>query len=355
MPDILNVPNTPTAPDESSQDPPVPPVALRTYTAIRVGVVAVVVALGFAVWREIANSPHDCVQRSLSAYYYTPVRPVFVGALLVIGFAMIVMWGRTVTEDATLNLAGLLLIVVAFVPTLDANYCSIGTSVGGTVSSPETKQIADNLLIQASADAVARSFSALLFVLWLLLILIPIAGWITYRNAETKLAENPAEDRRPSPKALRAYVITWALALLAVIMYTVLYQDADDLDSAFNHKVHAWSANLAVALVIVAVGSASRQKVKEARRGHPAAKKWAVFYGVVAGLMVSAAIVIKGGDTLDLFSGWWDDHATFAVEAILIGLLGIFWSLQTIDRRNEGAPRFERAQAGDPKPEVQAV
>ena len=86
-----------------------PPVALRTYTSIRLGVVAVIVALGFAVWREIANSPDDCVQRSLSAYYYTPVRPVFVGALLIIGFAMIVLWGITPWEDTALNLAGLLL------------------------------------------------------------------------------------------------------------------------------------------------------------------------------------------------------------------------------------------------------
>lgn len=336
---------------------PVPPVALRTYTAIRVGVVAVIVALGFAVWRQVANSPHNCVQRSLSAYYYTPVRPMFVGALLVIGFAMVVLWGRTMTEDAALNLAGLLLMVVAFVPTLDANYCSIPTSVGGRVSSPESRQIADNALISANAQDVARSFSSLLFVLWLLLAFIAIAGWMTYRKAMTKFEENPdpAQDRRPNPQALLAYVVTWGLAVVAVIIYTILYQDADNPDSAFNHHVHAWSANIAVALVIVAVCSAARQKAKEAKQGDQAAKKWAVFYGVVAGLMVLTAIVIKGGDTLDLFSGWLDEHATFLVEAILIGLLGVFWSLQTVDRRNEGAPRFEGAQAGDDEQEIQAV
>lgn len=80
-----------------------------------------IVALGFAVWREIATSSDQCVQRSLSAYYYTPAKPVFVGALLIIGFAMIAMWGMTWWEDAALNLAGLLLMVVALVLTLDAN------------------------------------------------------------------------------------------------------------------------------------------------------------------------------------------------------------------------------------------
>jgi len=230
---------------------------------------------------------------------------------------MILMWGKTVVEDNALNLAGLLLIVVAFVPTLDANYCSLPASVRGQTPSTETKQIADNALIQENADTVARSFSSLLFVLWLLLALIAITAVVLYIRAETA--------RRPSQRAVIAYAITWALALVAVIIYTVLYQDARDLDSAFNHQVHAWSANIAVALVIVAVVSAAVQK---ARSTDPAATKWAWFYGAVAAAMVVGAIVIKGGDHFDLFSGWFDDHATFLVEAILIVLLGIFWSLQ---------------------------
>jgi hypothetical protein len=313
----------------SDTRPPVPPVALRTYTAIRMGVVVVIVALGFAVWREIAHSPDHCVQRSLSAYFYTPVRPVFVGALLVLGFAMIVMWGMTMVEDNAFNLAGLLLMVVAFVPTLDANYCSLPASVRGQVPRTETREIADDALIQANAATVARSFSSLLFVLWLLLVFIAITGAVVYVRA-------PA-DRRPTRPALIAYVVTWGLALAAVIVYTLLYQDADNPDSAFNHHVHGWSANIAVALIVVAVVSAAVQK---ARSDVPGATKWAWFYGGVAAAMVVAAVVLKGGDHFGLFHGWVDEHATFLVEAILIGLLGLFWSLQTIDRRHEGAPTY---------------
>ena len=46
--------------------------------------------------------------------------------------------------------------------------------------------------------------------------------------------------------------------------------------------------------------------------------------------------------TVSAYSGWdWgDDHATFLVEAILIALIGIFWTLQTIDRRDKGAPTY---------------
>ena len=310
---------------------PVPPVALRTYTALRLGVVAVIVALGIAVWREIANSPDDCVQRSLSAYYYTPVRPVFVGALLIIGFAMIVMWGMTLWEDAALNLAGFLLMVVALVPTLNANYCSLPSAIRGQVPDSETKKIADNALISANAETVSRSFTALLAVVAVILVVGAVVGVVLYRRASA--------ERRPTAQAVTAYAVTWGLAAVAVVVYYVLYQDADDPDSAFNHQVHSWSANISVGLIIVAVVLAAIQK---GRSDDERKKRWVLFYGLVAAAMVLAAVVIKGGDRFGLFSGWsWvDDHATFLVEAVLIALLGIFWTLQTIDRRDKGAPTY---------------
>jgi hypothetical protein len=43
--------------------------------------VAVIVALAVSVVAEIGRSD-GCVQRSISAYYYTPTRSVFVGALV---------------------------------------------------------------------------------------------------------------------------------------------------------------------------------------------------------------------------------------------------------------------------------
>ncbi|MFC5175301.1 hypothetical protein [Nocardioides taihuensis] len=310
----------------------VPPVALRTYTALRLGVVAVIAALGIAVWREIVNTPGGCVQRSLSAYYYTPVRPVFVGALLIIGFVMIAMWGKTFVEDAALNLAGMLLSVVALVPTLDANYCS--TPQAGQVTDPEAKQIADARLISDNADAVARSFTAFLAVGVVVLLLVAVVGaWLYVRS--------PAKASR---KALLSYLITWALAAAALLVYYLLFQHADDPSSFFNHRVHSWSANLAVACIIVAVASAA---VDNARRSDRATRswwqgysRWTWLYGILTVTMVGSALVIKGGDRFHWFSGWADVHATFLVEAVLIFLLGVFWVLQTIERRSEGAPTY---------------
>lgn len=308
-----------------------PPLALRTYFAIRMGVVAVIGALGYAVWRDVAGSTDDCVQRSLSAYYYTPVRPVFVGTLLIVGFALIVMWGKTWAEDASLNLAGLLLTVVALVPTLDANYCSLPKEVRGQVPDSETKKIADDALITANAEAVLISFSTLLFVLALILCFVAIAGVIAYRRMQ--------RDRRPSTEARVAYAATWGVAVLTWGVYFVLFQDAEHTDSAFNHQVHGWSANIAVGLIMLAAFLAA---VDKARSTAATRTRWVWAYGLVAGAMVVTAIVIKGGDRVGLFSGWkWlDDHATFVVEAILIALIGVFWILQTIERRQQGAPSY---------------
>jgi hypothetical protein len=311
-----------------------PPVALRTYTALRLGVVAVIAALGVAVWREIVNTPNECVQRSLSAYYYTPVRPVFVGVLLIIGFVMIVMWGKTFVEDAALNLAGMLLSVVALVPTLDANYCS--TPQADKVTDPEGKQIADAKLITENADAVARSFTAFLLIGAVILVLIAVVGlWVYYHAGSA---------RKATRRAALSYVITWAFAATALLVYYLLFRHADDPKSFFNHQVHSWSATIAVACIIVAVASAAVDNAmradRDAKPWYTRYNRWAWCYGILTLTMVAVAVIIKGADRFGWFSGWADIHATFLVEAILIFLLGVFWVLQTIERRSEGAPTY---------------
>lgn len=317
----------------------IPLIALRTYLTIRVGVVAVIVALGVAVVWEIAVQPDSCVQRSLSAYYYTPVRPVFVGALLVIGFAMITMWGKTFVEDAALNLAGLLLIVVAFVPTLDANYCSLPPELRTKGVDPEQKQVSDNALISANADTVARSFTALMVVAALALLLGLVVGLVM---------RSKPPGQRPSDRAMLGFAATWLLAVLAWALYVLAYQGADDPDSFFNHEVHGLSANIGVGLVIVAVLAAAWDKARSDDPSRPWWQvrpwrrwdRWVWVYGVLAALMVGSAAVLKVGDAWGLFSGWLDVHTTFVLEAILIVLLGAYWVIQTIERRSEGAPAY---------------
>jgi hypothetical protein len=95
--------------------------AIKTYRYLRISMVGAVALLGVSVVIERTNV--DCWQTSVSAYYYTPVRSVFVGVLMAIGLCLIVIKGSTPWEDATLNAAGMLAPVVAVVPTTDVGVC----------------------------------------------------------------------------------------------------------------------------------------------------------------------------------------------------------------------------------------
>jgi len=324
--------------------PPVPPVAARTYMAIRIGVVAVIVALLLAVGREIASEPDRCTQRSLSAYFHTPVMPVFVGALLIIGFAMVVMWGSTIIEDAALNLAGLLLMVVAIVPTLDANYCSVSPELRDAAVDPEAKSVADKALIHEHADTVQTTFWAFLVIVALVLAFTLVMG--LRQQLVTALPSL-------SLAAVIGYAITWLLALAAWVTYVYLFQSAGDENSFFNHGVHSWSANIGVGFIIVAVLAAASEAALSNNPNapwwlpwKPVAEwgRWVWLYGGLGILMVLVAVVIKVGDQLDWFDGWFDGwldtHATFTLEVVLIVLLAVYWILQTIQRRKTGAPTF---------------
>lgn len=88
--------------------------AEKSYRYLRLSIVIVVLSLFASILLE--RSHGRCWLGSISAYYYTPVRAVFVGGLVAIGVSLIAIKGRNV-EDVLLNLAGVLAPIVAFVPT----------------------------------------------------------------------------------------------------------------------------------------------------------------------------------------------------------------------------------------------
>src|SRR5688572_22472438 len=97
--------------------------ARKTYRYVRIGMVGAVVLLAGSVLLEQREVTNGCWQTSISAYYYTPVRAVFVGVLMAIGLMLIVIKGNNELEDGCLNVAGMLAPVVALVPTSDHGRC----------------------------------------------------------------------------------------------------------------------------------------------------------------------------------------------------------------------------------------
>ena len=98
--------------------------AVKTYRSVRLSMVTLVLGLAAAVAVERLEVPRGCFQHSISAYYYTPVRGMFVGGLLGIAVCLVALRGNNDAEDALLNLAGMLAPVVAFVPTPNPGSCS---------------------------------------------------------------------------------------------------------------------------------------------------------------------------------------------------------------------------------------
>lgn len=114
-----------------------------TYRYLRVTMIAVLLMLGASVlWQGVQA---DCWLGSVSAYYYTPVRNVFVGALFVFGAALIAYHGSTPEEETVLNLSGFMALVVALVPTVP----------DGCGALPDDAEVINNIASLAIAAVLA--------------------------------------------------------------------------------------------------------------------------------------------------------------------------------------------------------
>lgn len=310
-----------------AQPPPPPSVALRTYGFLRLGMVAVIVALAVSVVAEIGRSD-GCVQRSISAYYYTPTRSVFVGALVTLGLCMIALWGKTPVEDSFLNLAGMLAPVVAFVPTADANFCSIVTSNGTDLTEAAQKSdSAENAaqgrtdqLITAAHDAVFNNVATLIFIIMAILLILFVVALV---RQWTQLS-------------------FWIPYMAALLVWAVgAYMFWKERPWFYEHA-HMWSAILLFAFIIVVVLGNAFDGTEGSWWRRPfdrmEGSSWRLAYLALGALMVVAAIVISSVGATRETGTWFGDHWVFMIESTLISLFGVFWVLQTIDRRKMGAP-----------------
>jgi hypothetical protein len=88
-----------------------------TYLSLRLGIAAIGVALPVMLWIGALQLEGLPLQSSMSAYYYTGMRDVFVGASFAVGFALYVYRGFSSTENVVLSLAGVLAVCIALFPT----------------------------------------------------------------------------------------------------------------------------------------------------------------------------------------------------------------------------------------------
>ena len=88
-----------------------------TYYNLRWWMVVLAVALPFLLWLGALIREALPLQPSMSAYYYSLMRDVFVGVLFAIGACLFLYEGFSKTEGWVLNAAGILAICIALFPT----------------------------------------------------------------------------------------------------------------------------------------------------------------------------------------------------------------------------------------------
>ncbi len=300
-----------------------PPMALRTYRFLRLGVVGVIALLAVSLWKEYDRAG-NCLQGSISAYYYTPVRSVFVGALVTLGLVMVALWGKSLWEDNLFNLAGILAPVVAFVPTAETNKCGLRDPAGAKVRT----QAEQEALIEASHTAVSNNLFAYLAVIALMLaglLIIGIVGQLRARPSRGgSTASTPWTSAAAHPPA---YWIPWATAF-ALWAFGV-YKFSQDRSWIFD-RAHMYSAIVLFVLIVGAIVAIAVDKLRgEGGRGGSRDRRWALAYGTLSVVMALGAVVVR------LLA---DTHPTFWVEAWMVFWLAVFWVLQTWDRWYDGAP-----------------
>jgi hypothetical protein len=257
---------------------------VTTYRYVRGALLALLLALGVSVAAETVRAGWET---SLSAYYYTAAGPVFIAALSAIGVCLIALRGFTDAEDVCLNLAGISVPMVAFVPT---------PAEGRT---PDVHAIENNA--------------------WTYLVILAV-GYLVILIA---MARTPG---RPSPWGIAGLVST-AVAWAVGVAWLVL--DGDSF-AAQAHALAAVFTFLPFAGVVVlntdwGVRVVARQA--SASRTRFDAAYWAVIVGMVGVCLLAL-----------LLRDW--RFVLLGTEIGLLTLFAVFWLLQTVDLMD---PRRDRA------------
>ncbi|HEY7069537.1 MAG TPA: hypothetical protein VH479_05465 [Acidimicrobiales bacterium] len=272
---------------------------IKTYRYLRIGLVAAVVLLFTAILIEHGRTATDCWQRSISAYYYTPVRAIFVGALMAVGLSLIVYKGRSPGEDPFLNFAGMLAPVVAIVPTNDVGVCysippeplpktADGSPAGWVIANIDNNYKA--LLITGALGLLAAAFIALVV------------------------------NRKDIMGAARDQLLT-TVSLIGTGLVLVAAWWAIENWGSFYTKAHSWAA---IAMFVMLIGAIVAVTLDSRDRG----AFWFWTYAAIAAAMVIGALVI-------VLTRAFGEHTTFALETYEIALFAVYWVTQTVEKWNE--------------------
>lgn len=272
----------------------------RTYRNLRVAIAGTVVVIFVSVAVTVGTVG---VLPSISAYYYTPARDAFVGALVAAAVAILVLSGRGI-QRALLDAAALFAPLVALVPT---------PLVPGVVPGFEHACPGPGACVPASALADIDAGVATYLIVGALTLVVSTAvtvaaGGDSFRRAASSLA-----------------VATVVLVVVAVALL-------------FFHDVFVATAHLAAAVAlfglvaVVAVANAFNPAPGAMPLRWRVATYWVIAIAMTVDIVVLVAVVAAGG------ASGTTPPPVLVGEAIALLLFAVFWVVQSVEKWDDPDP-----------------
>lgn len=288
----------------------------ETYRYLRLAIVLLALFLAAAVAIESwwGESP---AQGSISAYYYTPVRGVFIATLVAMALGLITIQGRDWGyEDLLLNFSGMLAPVVALVPTPILSTTALPCPDG---FAPDERCVP-----LAFREGVVNN-------VWALLVL---AG------GGVLVAAVVARPQLRSLLRCRRWLVGCVLASILIVAVLLVFA----LEREFFLRWAHYAAAVSMFGLLIAVGvinGLATDHTRSAGRAPPRIpgvtdhlRAW--YYGLAVGMSLVVVLAVAYGLLVGEEGSW--DAWLFWVEVALLIMFSAFWILQTIDFWNEGLP-----------------
>jgi hypothetical protein len=280
----------------------------KTYRYLRTAMVGLLLAIGVSVFYQTWQQDFHLLA-SVSAYYYTPAQPIFVGGLIGLAACMIALRGTTDLEEVFLNLGGMFAAVVAIVPS------SRGKDYDSAVRDCQLVDRAaaqtDCRTVQALADATRANVDNNMVTL-LALGLLGLMATLLFRF----------RDRRSDGTKPAVFWLGFVAAVLVYAAGAVAYFAYIDWFIRWGHYVGG--GGILFSLFVVALANA-RRRGQEASRGERDAPVSRGHYALIATVMALAMVVLTPLMALGKISLLW-------LEVTVGTLFIVFWLVQTIEQ-----------------------
>lgn len=274
----------------------------RTYRYVRIGIAATVLVIGLSVAFAV---PEVGLLPSISAYYYTPARNGFVGALIAACFGLLALSGRGV-ERNLLDAAALLAPIIALVPT---------PLYPGGIPGVEATCPAETPCVPLEVRADVANGLATYLVVGAVLVGVALA----IRRAQGLAWRQVAASLVVTVFVLGAVALTWWLAPGALL--------------ALGH--FAATGLFFLVIAAVAVWNAFPHAA-DPRWVQPSRALAVTNIAIAAALVVDIAVLvafIARGEIPDA-----EVPPIFVCEFVALGLFGLFWALQSAQKWRDPDP-----------------